>query len=87
MLSMTVVAILVRILTLSFSIFFFFWKLSVPYRVEVIAWLFFRAKSNTLEVLHRKTFYCAFSPSWCVMCKREGETLDHLPYPLLRSLF
>ena len=50
----------------------------IPHIITVFAWLVALEGVNTCDVLQKKRSYSAFSPSWCVPCKREGESVDHL---------
>ena len=58
--------------------FSFIWKSSVPYRVKVFAWLVFHGKINTCDMVQRRNPHSALSPSWCILCRNDGKTLDHL---------
>ena len=49
-----------------FEPFKFIWKSCIPYRVKVFAWLIVHGKVNTL------------SHSWCVICRKNNESIDHL---------
>lgn len=64
--------------TPNFEPFRFIWKSCVPYRIKVFAWLIFHGKINTSDLIQRKNPHLALSPSRCVMCMEEGESLDHL---------
>ena len=61
-----------------FSPFKLIWKCNIPHKIKVFAWLVALGRVNTCDMLQKRRSYCAFSPSWCVLCKREGETGDHL---------
>ena len=58
--------------------FKFIWKCSIPYRVKVFAWLVVHDKVNTCDLVQRWNPNMALSPSWCVLCWKQNETIDHL---------
>ena len=61
-----------------FSPFKMIWKSIIPHKVKVFAWLVALGRIDTCDVLQKKRPYCVLYPSWCVLCKREEETIDHL---------
>ena len=63
---------------LRFHPFKFIWKSSIPYRVKVFAWLVVHGKVNTCDLVQRRNPNMALSPSWCVLCRKQNETIDHL---------
>ncbi|KAM7507518.1 hypothetical protein LguiA_017971 [Lonicera macranthoides] len=54
------------------------WKNGVPSKMKVLAWLAAHKKVSTADLLQIRRPYLQLSPLWCVMCKRSGESLDHL---------
>lgn len=53
-------------------------KAKVPSKVQIYAWSLALGKLNTGDVIQRRSPNVCLSPSWCVMCKRNGESADHL---------
>ena len=62
----------------SFEPFKFIWKSSIPYKIKVFAWLVVHGKLNTCDLIQRRNPHMALSPSWCVLCRKDGESVDHL---------
>ena len=54
------------------------WKLSIPVKVKVFTWLLVLGKLSVHATLQNRRPYHFFSPSWCVMCKKANESIDHL---------
>lgn len=51
------------------------WKMKVPLRMKIFAWLLFYKKILTAENLMKRGWNL---PSMCVQCRKEGETIKHL---------
>ena len=58
--------------------FKFIWKSSVSYRVKVSAWLVVHGKINTCNQIQIWNPHMVLSPSWCVLCRKDDESIDHL---------
>ena len=56
----------------------FVWKSIVPTKVKAFAWLVVYKKVNTNDLLQVRRPYKSLSPHWCILCKGNGETTDHL---------
>ena len=56
----------------------FIWKSSIPARIKFFAWTLCLEKINTHEVLQKKRPLTCSSPTWCVMCKKDQESIPHL---------
>ena len=56
----------------------FIWKISIPNKVRVFSLLLVLKKLNTQDLLQRRQPFLSISPGWCVMCKNENESVDHL---------
>lgn len=61
-----------------FQQFLSIWKSSVPHRVKVFAWLLAHGKLNTNDLVQRRNPQIQVSPSWCCLCRKGYETLNHL---------
>ncbi|RVW53835.1 hypothetical protein CK203_088568 [Vitis vinifera] len=55
-----------------------FMELKVPSKVKALAWLVAHGKVNTNDKLQLRRPYKALSPQWCILCKGNGESIDHL---------
>ena len=64
--------------TRAFFPFKLIWKSPIPHKIKVFAWLVALGRVNTCDVLQKKRPNTMLYPSWCVLCKREEETVDHL---------
>ena len=51
------------------------WKLNIPVKVKVFTWLLVLGVHTTIQKRHPHHF---LSPGWCVMCKKDNESIDHL---------
>ena len=51
------------------------WQVKVPPKVAFFTWLAAHAKNLTIDNLHRRKIWVL---DWCFMCKRAGESVDHL---------
>ncbi|KAK9927793.1 hypothetical protein M0R45_024959 [Rubus argutus] len=65
------------------------WKAKVPTKVKITVWALAHGKINTCDVVQRKRPGSCLSPNWCIMCKKEQETIDHvfLHCPVALSLW
>ncbi|KAK9286213.1 hypothetical protein L1049_014598 [Liquidambar formosana] len=54
------------------------WKAIVPLKVKILAWSTAHKRTNTNDWVQRKRPFVCLSPQWCVLCKKEGEFVDHL---------
>ena len=61
-----------------FPFYKFIWKSNIPARIKFFAWSLSLERINTYDVLQRKRPFLCLSPSWCVMCKHEQESILHL---------
>ena len=53
------------------------WKAKMPIKIQVFAWTVAHGELNTCDMLQKRPRSC-FSPQWCVMCKVDFESIDHL---------
>uniref|UniRef100_A0A2N9HSR5 Reverse transcriptase domain-containing protein n=1 Tax=Fagus sylvatica TaxID=28930 RepID=A0A2N9HSR5_FAGSY len=51
------------------------WQSRVPHKVAVFSWLVAQGKILTLDNLRRRRIWVL---DWCFMCKRAGESVNHL---------
>jgi ribonuclease HI len=51
------------------------WKQKCPTKGKLLTWSILENKVPTWDVLQRRQFQ---GPSWCTLCKAQGETIDHL---------
>jgi hypothetical protein len=54
------------------------WKSKVPPKIKVLGWLVAHGRLNTCDLLQRRRPKACFSPHWCVLCKKKGESGDHV---------
>ena len=54
------------------------WKMPIPVKVKVFTWLLILGKLNVHSNLQRTKPYQALSPGWCILCKKNNESIDHL---------
>ena len=54
------------------------WKLRIPIKVKIFIWLLVSDKISVHTNLQKRRPYHYLSPGWCVMCKKDNETIDHL---------
>lgn len=54
------------------------WNPLVPQRVKAFVWTVVFNRINTKDVLQRRRPFMALSPSWCIMCKSENESPNHI---------
>ncbi|KAK9154956.1 hypothetical protein Sjap_002436 [Stephania japonica] len=60
------------------SVYKTIWKTPGTMKSRVLAWLVWKGKVNVANVLQDRCPYLCISPSWCVLCKRDNETIDHV---------
>ena len=51
------------------------WRVKVPPKVAFFTWLAAHGKNLTIDNLRRRKIWVL---DWCFMCKRAGESVDHL---------
>ena len=56
----------------------FLWSSKAPSRVKALAWLVAHGKVNTNDKLQLRRPYKSLCPQWCILCKGNGELIDHL---------
>ena len=56
----------------------FLWSSKVPSKVKILAWLVAYGKVNTNNKLQLRRPYKSLCPQWCILCKGNGELIDHL---------
>ena len=61
-----------------FEPFKFIWKSCIPFRVKVFVWLVVHGKVNTCDQIQRQNSHMVLSPSWCILCRKDDESIDHL---------
>ena len=54
------------------------WKLNIPVKVKVFSWLLVLGKVSVHTNLQKRRPYQSLSPGWCVLCKKNDESIDHL---------
>ena len=54
------------------------WKSKVPLKIKILGWLVAHGRVNTCDLLQRRRPNVCFSPHWCVLCKKQGESVDHV---------
>ena len=56
----------------------FLWSSKAPSKVKALAWLVAHGKVNTNDKLQLRRPYKSLCPQWCILCKGNGESIDHL---------
>ncbi|RVW15386.1 putative ribonuclease H protein [Vitis vinifera] len=56
----------------------FLWSLKAPSKVKDLAWLVVHGKVNTNNKLQLRRPYKSLCPQLCILCKGNGESIDHL---------
>ena len=56
----------------------FLWSSKAPSKVKALTWLVVHGKVNTNDKLQLKRPYKSLCPQWCILCKGNGELIDHL---------
>ncbi|KAK9110302.1 hypothetical protein Sjap_018362 [Stephania japonica] len=54
------------------------WKAPGTMKSRVLSWLVWKGKVNVANVLQNRCPYLYLSPSWCVLCKQDNETIDNV---------
>lgn len=54
------------------------WKVKVLIKVKVFAWLMSLGKLNSQDNFQRRRLFQMLSLSWCVLCKRDEESINHM---------
>ncbi|RVW71406.1 Uridylate kinase [Vitis vinifera] len=55
----------------------FLWSSKAPSKVKALAWLVVHGKVNTNDKLQLRRPYKSLCPQWCILCKGNGESIDH----------
>lgn len=61
-----------------FTPFSFLWKSMAPSKVKLFTWLLVKRKVNTNEAIQMRKPYNSIPLAWCVLRRRNNETIDHL---------
>ena len=56
----------------------FLWKPKAPSKVMTFSWLVAHRKVNTKDMLQLRRPYKSLSTHWCILCKGNRESIDHL---------
>ena len=56
----------------------FLWSSKAPSKVKAFFWLVAHRKVNTNDLLQLRRPYRSLNHQWCILCKGEGESIDHL---------
>ena len=56
----------------------FLWSSKVPSKVKALAWLVVHGKVNTNDKLQLRKPYKSLCPQWYILCKGNGELINHL---------
>nr|CAN63022.1 hypothetical protein VITISV_042518 [Vitis vinifera] len=56
----------------------FLWSSKVPSKVKALAWIVAHGKVNTNDKLQLRRPYKSLCPQWCILCKGNRESIDHL---------
>ncbi|RVX22973.1 hypothetical protein CK203_008452 [Vitis vinifera] len=56
----------------------FLWSSKVPSKIKALAWIVAHGKVNTNDKLQLRRPYKSLCPQWCILCKGNGESIDHL---------
>jgi hypothetical protein len=51
------------------------WKQKCQAKGKILVWKILENKVPTWDILHRRQFH---GPSWCSLCRAQGELVDHL---------
>ena len=63
---------------LSFHLAKFIWSSKAPSKVKAFTWLVAHRKVNTNDLLQLRRPYRFLNPQWCIICRGDGESIDHL---------
>ena len=61
-----------------FSPFSFIWRVNIPSKIKVFGWLLALGKVTTFDVLQKRQPFRSLSPNWCVLCKKNLKSIDHV---------
>ena len=61
-----------------FLLAIFLWKPKAPSKVMTFSWLVAHRKVNTKDMLQLRRPYKSLSTHWCILCKGNRESIDHL---------
>ena len=64
----------------------FLWSSKAPSKVKALAWLVVHGKVNTNDKLQLRRPYKSLCPQWYILCKGNGESIDHLFFIVLLPL-
>ena len=56
----------------------FLWSSKAPSKVKALTWLVAHGKVNTNDKLQLRRPYKSLCPQWCILCKGNGKSIDHL---------
>ena len=56
----------------------FIWKANILVRIRFFACSLCLERINTYDVLQKRRPFMCLHPSWCVMCKKDRESIFHL---------
>ena len=56
----------------------FLWSSKAPSKVKALAWLVVHGKVNTNDKLQLRRPYKSLCSQWCILCKGNRESIDHL---------
>ena len=54
------------------------WAAGIPSKVQMFTQLVAHGKVNTCDLLQRRRPNQCLSPSWCVLCKKNDEPMNHI---------
>ncbi|CAL9004181.1 unnamed protein product, partial [Prunus brigantina] len=54
------------------------WKAKTPPKIQFFVWLAANGKINSCDSIQRRHPKMCLSPSWCVLCKDNAESIDHM---------
>ena len=61
-----------------FKFHHFIWIVPIPNKIRVFGWLLILKKLNTKDLSQKRKPFWSLSPSWCTMCRKESESINHL---------
>ena len=54
------------------------WKLNIPVKVKVFTWLLVLGKLSVHTTIQKTRPYHSLSSDWCILCKKDNKSTDHL---------